>query len=118
MSNDLDIGNSDNQQQLDEAKIDSELKILANNSLSIKDLKWKIIPIGYRYYSGSSKYYNAQTESKEVYFEVLELILTKNRFFNQPEMSIPIRLSVMGGSQDLQMMSQNFGILFDVVFYE
>lgn len=114
LANDLDISNIESR-QLDEAQIEAELKSQANNSLSIKDIKWKLIPVGYRYYVGSSKYYNAQIEPKEVYNEVLDQILTKNRFFDNNEMVIPIRFCVMGGSQDLQLMCQNFGTLFDVL---
>lgn len=113
LANDLDISSMEFK-QLDEGQIEAEMKNQANNSLSIKDLKWKIIPIGYRYHPADTKFYSFQPEPKEIYNEVLDNILAKNRFFDRDEMCIAIRFGVMGGSQDLQLMCQNFGTLFDV----
>ena len=113
---DLDIISLEGR-NLDEAQIEAELKSQKSNSLSIEDLNWRLINIGHRSYAATpaSTDYIAQVEQKEIINEVLEMILLKSRFFNEEEMIVPLRFCVMGGSQDLQLMCQNFGSLFEVL---
>lgn len=97
----------------DELHLDQDLKNQISCSISIKDVKWKLVLLGQRNNFAHGEIF-VGLDPQENYLETMEVILSKNQFFDREELTVPLRFMIMGGSPDLQVMCQNFGSLFEV----
>lgn len=110
---DLDL--SGVERAVDEGPLEEDLRHQASYSLSIKNLKWRMVSLGIRIPIGNPADYLTMPDVRENVSDKLETILSKNKFFDREELCVPSRLCVMGGSQELQLMCQNLGTLFEVI---
>jgi hypothetical protein len=110
---DLDLGGIE--RAVDEGQLEDDLKSQAAYSLSIKDIKWKLVPLRSRYSPLEGAEISNTADPREIVIDNMEIILAKNKFFDREELILPTRFSVMGGSEDLQLLCQNFGSLFEVI---
>jgi hypothetical protein len=109
---DLDLGGIE--RAIDEGQLEEDLKNQTAYSLSIKDIKWKLVPLRYRLQPNNGLEISNGIDPREIDTDNMEKILAKNKFFDREELILPTRFSVLGGSEDLQQLCQNFGSLFEV----
>lgn len=109
---DLDLGGIE--RAIDEGQLEEDLKNQTAYSLSIKDIKWKLVPFRYRLQPNNGLEISNGIDTREIDTDNMEKILAKNKFFDREELILPTRFSVLGGSEDLQQLCQNFGSLFEV----
>jgi len=111
MSTDLNLASLENRKEdnIEEGKTSE-----ANYNIGIKDIQWRFINLVSTTYTGTLATKSANADSKENVVDILEIILSKDRFFERSSLIFPLRFVIMGGSPELQMCIQNFGALFEV----
>lgn len=109
---DLDLNGTERAN--DEGQLEDDMKNQAAFSLSIKDIKWKLVLLRYRTMPNDPNELSSGVDPREIVIDNLETVLAKNKFFDREELILPTRFCVMGGSEDLQLLCQNFGSLFEV----
>lgn len=83
--------------------------------LNLRDIKWKVINMvsSFDTFTEEELELRSDPDPRENVLEILEMILSKDRFFERKALAFPLRFVIMGGSKELQVVCQNFGALFE-----
>lgn len=110
--------------KLDDMNMEEEARKDTKMMLSLDHITWKLINVvNVSYYGELDNYEGSKKLSKEALQErlkrenvsdLLETVLVKDRFFQKTSMVFPLRFAVLGGSNEIQLMVQNIGTLFEV----
>ena len=113
MSSDLGLLGLENKNGADNNN-DEDMRIDNSCMINIKDINWKLVPImKHEDKTNLNSYFQAPSLNENL-SDVLDSILSKDRFFEKPSMAFPLRFAILGTSSELQILCQNLGSLFEV----